>query len=147
MARLTKQRMRALVDRQINGGVKFAGSVRHDRRERHDDRRGRRARDRPDNRSRARTRESDCRRRQQFDRLGNRVFEARARSRRGRGLASRALVQQADAGRSVRALSRDCRSGSDTADHALQRAGPHFVEHRRADDAAAGARLRKHRRG
>ena len=42
---------------------------------------------------------------------------------------------------------RDCRAIPDLPDHALQRAGPHFVEHRRADDAAAGARLRKHRGG
>ncbi len=64
-----------------------------------------------------------------------------AAGRRLRPPVGDALLQQADAGRSVPALPRDCREHA-AADHSLQRAGPDRRQHRNARRCCGSPRFR-----
>ncbi len=68
-----------------------------------------------------------------------------ARTRRGRRIGRRAVLQQTDAGRNVRAFRGNRQIGQEISDHALQRAVAHRVKYFRRNDFKTCRKIRKHR--
>ena len=89
--------------------------------------------------------QSARRHRREFDQRGG-LSDARGReNRRGRLVAGRAVLQQADAGRFVPAFPRN-RAHDQTAHRALQHSGALRRRNRRRNRPAPGARMQKHHR-